>query len=59
MIPPRASAQTASPLRRSTADKAMPERMKHEVGLPMDEDEEIPVGVRVMMTSTNLLHGSF
>jgi len=37
----------------------VPERMKREVGLPMDEDEEIPVNVRAMMTATNMLHGSF
>jgi len=59
VIPPRASVQTASPLRRSAADSAVPERMKREVGLPMDEDEEIPVNVRAMMTATNMLHGSF
>ncbi|MGN0688676.1 MAG: hypothetical protein ACI4KA_11305 [Oscillospiraceae bacterium] len=27
-------------------------------GMPMDETVEIPVGVRAMMTATNLLHGS-
>ncbi len=29
------------------------------VGLPMNEDEQIPVGIRAMMTATNSLHGSF
>ena len=39
---------------------ADPEREAHlNVGLPMDEDEQIPVGVRAMMTATNQLHGSF
>lgn len=51
------SAPTVSPLRRSAAD------MKREnggsIGLPMDDDEHISVGVRALMTATNMLHGSF
>ena len=59
-IPPSRSVQTVFPLRRSAADMADPEREAHlNVGLPMDEDEQIPVGVRAMMTATNQLHGSF
>ncbi len=36
-----------------------PKEQEGLVGLPTDDEELIPVGVRAMMTATNRLYGSF
>ncbi len=56
VTPPRASAQTAFPSRKSAADMSTEEP---KAGLPTDGDVQVPLGYRAAIASANLLRGSF